>query len=61
VHVLSFFNVLVTAGPNKGHADPGTRSYIYRFDGDVFAEAWGLLEGDESPPRMFYWRKIKEE
>ena len=59
VNVLSYFNVLVTAGANKGHTDPSTRSYIYRYDGQTFAEAWGLLEGDESPPRMFYWKKMK--
>jgi hypothetical protein len=61
VHVLSFFNLLITAGPNKGHTDPATRSYIYRIDGDNFAEAWGLLEGDSSPPRILIWRKMKGE
>jgi hypothetical protein len=59
VNVLSFFNVVVTAGPDKGSTDPATRSYIYRLDGDNFAEAWGLLDGDNSPPRMFYWKKTQ--
>jgi|SRR5688572_1312352 len=61
VNVLSFFNVVVTAGPEKGSTDPATRSYIYRLDGDNFAEAWGLLEGDASPPRIFFWKKSKGE
>jgi hypothetical protein len=60
VHVFTFSNSLVTAGPAKGHVEPGPRSYIYRYEGEVFAEAWGLLEGDKSPPRMIYWRKIKD-
>ena len=60
IRVLSFFNLLVTAGPDKGHTEPGTSSYIYRLDGDVFSEAWGLLEGDNSPPRILYWRKMKQ-
>jgi hypothetical protein len=61
VRVLSFFNLVVTAGAEKGHTEPGTSSYIYRFDGSVFSEAWGLLEGDDSPPRILYWRKLKTE
>jgi hypothetical protein len=60
VRVLSYFNVAVTAGPAKGHQDPATRSYLYRLEGDVFTEVWGLLEGDVRPPHMFHWRRIKE-
>jgi len=60
VRVLLFFNLTVTAGPNKGHVELGTSSYIYRMEGDVFSEAWGLLDGDDSPPRMFQWRRMKE-
>lgn len=58
VRVLSFYNLLVTAGPSKGHQVPATQSYIYRFDGKVFTEVWGLLEGDDGPPRMMHWRYI---
>jgi len=60
VRVLSFFNFVVTAGPNKGHVELGTSSYIYRMEGDTFTEVWGLLDGDDSPPRMFQWRRIKD-
>jgi|SRR4051794_31377594 len=60
VRVLSFFNFVVTAGPDKGHVELGTSSYIYRLDGDTFTEVWGLLDGDDSPPRMFQWRRIKD-
>jgi len=60
VRVLSFFNLAVTAGPNKGHVELGTSSYIYRMEADVFTEVWGLLEGDDSPPRMFQWKRVKD-
>ena len=60
VRVLSFFNLTVTAGPHKGHVDFATNSYIYRLEGDTFTEAWGLLEGDSSPPRMFQWQRCKD-
>jgi hypothetical protein len=60
VGVFSFFNLVVTAGPQKGHTELGTNSYIYRVDDDSFTEAWGLLEGDTNPPQMLIWRRIKE-
>src|SRR5262245_52080945 len=60
IRVLSFFNLTVTAGPDKGYKELGTSSYIYRFNGEIFSEAWGLLEGDDSPPRILYWKKIKQ-
>lgn len=60
VRVLSFYNLVVTAGPNKGASDPATHSYIYRYDGKQFAEVWGVLEGDESPPRIAIWQRIEE-
>ena len=59
VRVFSFFNLIVTAGPQKGAVEFATRSYIYRIDGDMIGEAWGLLDGDDSPPRMLYWRRVK--
>ncbi len=60
VRVLSFFNATVTAGREKGFTDSATRSYIYRFDGEAFAEVWGILEGDDSPPRILIWRRLKD-
>ena len=60
VRVLSFFNLLVTAGVKKGAVQGGTSSYIYRLEGDYFIESWGLLEGDRSQPRLFAWKRIKD-
>jgi hypothetical protein len=59
VRVFSFFNAVVTAGPNKGATQTGTNSYVYRCDSDTFVEAWGLLEGDPNRPRMNIWQKMK--
>jgi hypothetical protein len=58
--VLSYFNLVVTAGPQQGFHQPGTRSYAYRLDDETFTEVWGILEDDDTPPRMFTWRRIKE-
>ena len=52
VRTLSFSNLLVTEGPAKGHHEPAERSYIYRYDGEVFVEVWGILDGDDSPPLL---------
>ena len=60
VRVFSFFNVVVTAGPNKGHTLLETNSFIYRIEGDTIIEAWGLLENDPNAPRMFAWRRVKD-
>jgi hypothetical protein len=57
--VFSFYNLVVTAGPNKGHRQLETNSYVYRIDGDTIIEAWGLLESDPNPPRMFAWKRVK--
>ena len=59
IRVLSFFNVLVTAGAAKGRQVLETQSYIYRASDEQFAEVWGLLESDPSPPRMFIWKRVK--
>jgi len=60
VRVFSFFNLQVTAGPNKGHTQVDTNSYIYRIEGDTIIEAWGLLENDPNAPRMFSWKRVKD-
>jgi hypothetical protein len=59
VRVLTFFDLKVTAGPGKGSEQKGPQSYVYRLHNDIFAEAWGLLEGDTSPPRIIYWKRQK--
>lgn len=59
LRVLTFRNLKVTAGTDKGREHPAPQSYLYRLEGEVFAETWGLLPEDKSPPRMIYWRKVK--
>lgn len=56
--VFSFFNVVVTAGPGKGHRQFATNSFVYRLEGDSIIEAWGLLENDPNPPRMLLWKRV---
>jgi hypothetical protein len=60
VRVFSFFNLTVIAGPQKGHTEVGTNSFIYRVDDESFTEVYGLLEGDPNPPLMIVWKRIKE-
>jgi hypothetical protein len=57
--VVTFRNLKVTAGPEKGREQPAPQSYLYRLEGENFAETWGLLPEDKSPPRMIYWKKVK--
>ena len=59
IRVLTFSNLKVTAGPEKGREHPAPQSYIYRLEGDNFAEAWGLLPEDKSPPRLIFWKRVK--
>lgn len=59
IRVWTYFNKLVTAGPAKGRQQLESRSYIYRSDDNNFAEVWGLLESDPTPPRMFVWKRLK--
>ena len=35
---LTFFNNVITAGPQKGQTDKASTSYIYRVTGDMFVE-----------------------
>ena len=60
VRVFSFFNLVVTAGPSKGHTQFETNTFIYRVDDESFTDVWGMLEGDGRPPQMTVWRRIKE-
>ncbi len=59
VRVFSFFNSVVTAGPDKGEQRFETNSYIYRAEDDYFIEVWGLLDGDPNPPRILAWKRVK--
>lgn len=60
VRVFTFFNNVVTSGPQKGQVDKKEKSYIYRIEGDTFIEANGLLADDEGPTTVYQWKRIKE-
>jgi hypothetical protein len=57
LRVFTYFNYVVTAGPDKGRRRFESNSYVYRIDGDKIIEAWGLLENDPNPPRLFTWTR----
>jgi hypothetical protein len=59
VRVFSFFNSVVTAGPDKGAQHFETNSYIYRVDDESFIEVWGMLDGDPNPVRVLGWKRVK--
>jgi hypothetical protein len=59
VRVFSFFNAVITAGPNKGDQHFETVSYIYRVNDDSFVEVWGMLEGDPNQPQAMAWKRVK--
>lgn len=60
VQIFTFFNNVITAGPQEGQTDKAPKSYIYRVTGDTFFEVNGLLIGDDSEPVAFTWKRVKE-
>lgn len=60
VRIFTFFNNVITAGPDKGQTDKEPHSYIYRITGDTFIEVNGLLIGDEADAVVFAWQRVKE-
>ena len=60
VRIFTFFNNVITAGPQKGRTDNEPHSYIYRVAGDTFVEVNGLLIGDDAAPVAFTWERVKE-
>jgi hypothetical protein len=54
VRVFTFWNHVVTDGPDKGTRNPDKRSYIYRLNGDELAEVWGFLPGQEQRPVSYH-------
>jgi hypothetical protein len=61
VRVFTYFNNVVTAGPNAGQRAAGESSYIYRIDGDRFYEIHGLLKSDDGPVQVIVWNRVQEE
>ena len=60
VRILTFFNNVITAGPQQGQTDKAPTSYIYRVTGDTFFEVNGLLIGDDTEPVAFTWKRVNE-
>jgi hypothetical protein len=58
--IFTFFNNVVTAGPQKGQTDNSPTSYIYRVVGDTFVEVNGLMIDDDTQPVVFTWKRVKE-
>ena len=59
VRVYTFSNYVVTAGPNAGAQMQGSKSFLYRIDGDKMFEVWGMREGDREPPATYLWERAK--
>lgn len=53
VRIFTFFNNVITVGPDKGQMDKAPHFYIYRITGDTFVEVNGLLIGDGDEPVIF--------
>ena len=60
VRIFTFFNNVITAGPQKGQMDKEPKSYIYRVTGNTFVEVNGLLVGDDAQPLAFTWERVNE-
>lgn len=60
VKIFTFFNNVMTAGPQKGQTDKAPKSYIYKVIGDTFVEVNGLLSSNDEEPVAFTWARVKE-
>lgn len=60
IRVSTYFNMEVTAGPNKGTKAAGPFSYAYRIEGDTFYEFTGVLVSDKGPPAIVVWKRGQE-
>jgi hypothetical protein len=60
VRIFTFFNNVVTAGPQKGLTDKEPQSYIFKVTDDSFFEVRGLLVGEEVDPVAITWKRLKE-
>lgn len=60
VRIFTFFNNVVTAGPQKGQTDKEPQSYIFRVTEDSFFEIRGLLIGDDVEPVAITWKRFNE-
>jgi hypothetical protein len=60
VRIFTYFNNVITGGPNAGARVPGEFSYIYRIDGDRFYEIRGLLKDDDGPVEVLVWDRVQQ-
>jgi hypothetical protein len=60
VRVFTFSEYVATAGAGAGQPWVGPTSYLYRIDGDLMYEAWGLIDGDRSAPSVASWKRLKK-
>ncbi len=61
VRIFTYFNNVITAGPNSGERIPGESSYIYRIEEDRFYEVRGLLKSDTDPLQVIVWNRVQAE
>lgn len=61
VRTFTYFNLVVTAGPNPGPTGGERHTYVYRVVGDRFVEVHGLLVGQEDEePTLIVWDRMKD-
>lgn len=58
VRIFTYFNNVITAGPNAGGRAPGESSYVYRIAEDRFFEVHGMLKGDDGPVQVIVWERV---
>lgn len=57
INVFTYYDLEVTAGPNKGKRQPQPRSFVYRIRKNQFIQIEGILKDDPTPPRLLIWWK----
>ncbi len=62
VRVFTFFDLRVTAGPQKGKGFNGPLSFIYVLKPAVWIEARGLMADQrDGEPRLMIWKRVVED
>lgn len=61
IKVFTYFDLEVTAGPNKGLIFKGPLSFIYVLNRDSWVEARGILvDQEDGEPRLMVWKRVAE-
>ncbi len=61
VRIFTFFNRVITAGPNSGQKIKEPVSFVYRIVENRFIEVHGILDGDANAPNMIIWDRITDD